>query len=62
MPSVLTLYGFFYGGRGEGGGLIRKEGLIKTFNLQTGASKKGGGLIRERGILARGAYQRGGDY
>ena len=32
----------FYGGKGEGGGLIRKEGLIKTFNLQTGASKKGG--------------------
>ena len=33
----------FLWGKGRGGGrLFRKEGLIKTFNLQTGASKKGG--------------------
>ena len=46
MPSVLTLTAFLLreeGGMGEGG-LIREEGLIKKFNLQTG------------GLLERGAY------
>ena len=50
MPSVLTLTAFL--SREEGGGrwLIREEGLIKKFNLQTG------GLLERGGSLERGAY------
>ena len=43
MPSVLTLTAFLLREEG-GGGLIREEGFIKKFNLQTG------------GILEREAY------
>ena len=44
MSSVLTLTAFLL--REEGGGLIREEGLIKKFNLQTRGLLERGGLIR----------------
>ena len=55
MPSVLMLTAFLLrekGGMGEGG-LIREEGLIKKFNLQTG------GLLERRGLLKNSTSRRG---
>ena len=57
----------FYGGRGEGGGLLERRGLLKLSTSRRGLLRKGGliregGLINEgvlserRGLLERGAY------
>ena len=47
MPSGLAFLS-----RKERGGLIREEGLITNFNLQTrGLLERGRGLIRERGLI-----------
>ena len=40
MPSVLTLTAFLSREEGGGGGLIKEEGLIKNFNLQTGVLER----------------------